>query len=81
MRKNVEEQRREMTIEEFNERFVNKEYWGKKGGNKKKGVHGIMCEHMIPNGAFNALRNHDDEPTLLLTKSLKKTLPLNVKGT
>jgi hypothetical protein len=44
-------------------------------------VHGIMCEHMIPNGPFNALCNYDDGPTLLLTKSFLKTLPLGVKGT
>jgi hypothetical protein len=30
-------------------------------------VHGIMCEHMKPNGPFSALCNCDDEPTLLLT--------------
>ncbi len=37
--------------------------------NKLLKVHGVMCWHMIPNGIFNALHNHDNEPTLLLAKS------------
>jgi hypothetical protein len=48
---------------------------------KLQEVHGIKCEHMIPNDPFSALRSYDDEPTLLVTKSFLKTLPLGVKGT
>lgn len=36
VRKNAEEQRREMRNEEFNEIFVDKAYWKKRGGSKKK---------------------------------------------
>jgi hypothetical protein len=35
VRKNVKEQRRKMRNEEFNERFVDRAYWEKRGENKK----------------------------------------------
>lgn len=46
--------------------------------NKLLEVHGIMCEHMIPNGPFNALCNCDDGPTISLTKKFFKN---TMKGT
>jgi hypothetical protein len=35
VRKNVDEQRRETRNGEFHERFVDREYWGKKGEKQK----------------------------------------------